>query len=154
MFISTENKWSPYKNSKTPRDAYFGLDILCCNLGWTAVSSHPRMAAWRSKCKTASRGTFCITKTTQVTNTKENEAKRRIPCCGEGVQDGDPSHSPPPPPQWRLLVSGKLAGFQIRRQILPPNPQAEVLGMVSRTSIVNHKNFLNIEFFSPISSNP
>jgi hypothetical protein len=26
-FISIENIWSPYKNSKTTRDAYLGLDL-------------------------------------------------------------------------------------------------------------------------------
>jgi hypothetical protein len=40
----------------------------CCFLGWTAESSHPGMAALRSKWKTASRGTLCIKKTTQITN--------------------------------------------------------------------------------------
>jgi hypothetical protein len=27
MFISMENVWSPYKNSKTTRDAYLGQDL-------------------------------------------------------------------------------------------------------------------------------
>jgi hypothetical protein len=39
-----------------------------CFLGYTAESSHPRMAALRSKRRTVLRGTFYIDKTTRMPN--------------------------------------------------------------------------------------
>ncbi len=71
----------------------------CCFLGCTAGSSHPRMAALRSKRCTASRGTISIQKTPpDVKLLRRMRQKRRILWCGGGgVQNGDPSHLPPSP---------------------------------------------------------
>jgi hypothetical protein len=66
-------------------------------------------------------GHFALIKQPRSPITKEKEAKRRIPCRGRGILDGDPSHSPPTSVAtfgseplsfqeiWRVLVT-KSAG--------------------------------------------
>ncbi len=78
-------------------------------------------------------GHFASIKQPRFPTTKENEVKRRISCCrGRGVQDGDPSHSPPHPSGdfWSRACECplKLVGFQIRWRVLVTNPQAENRG--------------------------
>jgi hypothetical protein len=64
-------------------------------------------------------GHFASIKQLRYPTTKENEAKRRIPCWGGGgrVQDGDPSHSTPTPVATFGL---EPANFQEIWQVLTP----------------------------------
>ncbi len=47
---------------------------------------------------------FASRKQPRLPTTKENEAKRKIPCSGGGGSRWQPKPFPPSTPQWRLLV--------------------------------------------------
>ncbi len=73
--------------------------------GWTAASSHPRMAVLSSKDGLLQEGHFATRKQPRCQITMENEAKKKISLMWGGGPRWWPK--PSPHPQWRLLVQSQ-----------------------------------------------
>ncbi len=91
-----------------PSPTHLHLVPWMLQLDRTAVSSHPKIAVRRSKCKTVE-GQFASIKEPRSPTTKKNKTKRRTIYCG----GGDPSWRPKPfPPTPVATIGLGPASFQ------------------------------------------